>query len=179
MKGNDNMSSIKLNNVKRNENGNMYTITVSDKYMERLAKYLEIPEITDDVFTDFVENRLDLKDRVDYGHLDFGILPSRVKLPICTTLHRPKAPVGEVKTTDFIFFMELLKADRLGYVRNLGVILKSYLLSAYDINFSTYFYNELIQNAKNYIESNNLPAKVCCRDVLYYATEFKEAYNVI
>lgn len=179
MKGNDTMKNIKLDNIRRVENGKVVTFTISDKYIQQLAKCLEVPEVTSEIFMDFVEKRLDLKDRVDYGSIDFGVLPPRAKLPIAITLHRAKAPTGEVKTTDFIFFMELLKADRLGHVRNLGPVLKSHLLSNYAIVFSTCFYEELIQNAKDYIESNDLPAKVCCWDVLNYASKFKEAYNVL
>lgn len=179
MKGNDIMSTIKLDNVKRVEGGDMYTITISDKYIERLANYLGISEITDDVFIGFIEKRLDLKDRVDYGCLDFDILPPRVKFSICTTLHRPNAPIGEIKITDFIFFMELLKANRIGHIRNIGPINKSNLISSYDIYFSTYYYNSIICKVREYIDSNNLPAKICCWDILDFATNFKEVYNIL
>lgn len=156
-------------------------VQFSREYMNDLCRLLNVTEIEPNVLEDFLQNKLEVSDRIDYGYVDLTVLPTRVPYILTTTIGRNEPRTRGIRNSDFVLFMELLIAGRLGHVRNLGIITKNLLISFYNISYrQNVTYRELIDAAVEYIfETYTSPNLVTVDIIKGVIDDFKDAYNLL
>ena len=154
-------------------------LKISEKYIERLMHKLKAKSIGPTTLSNFILEQLELKDRIDYGYLDQSILPPGSANPL-HIISRNRPYERGIRNADFVLFMELMMADRLGHIRNLGVIRKGRLIDAYTISFyANAGFRELIDMANEHIKTEKLPNLILPHQLIGILDDFKDKYNLI
>lgn len=166
--------------VKKVNMGNgLIELKVSKKYIERLRQMLNVQFVGESALSNFISSQLELKDRVDYGYLDYSILPPRSIYPL-NVISRNKRDQRGIRNADFVLFMELMISNRIGHIRNLGPITRGRLIDAYIIAFyPNVIYKDLIDMATDHLKTEKLPNMIQSHQIIGVLDDFKNKYKII